>query len=431
LYEGLRMLRWLKALAMGGLLMAAALGRGAWGQDEQMAFDPVLGGQSPMDVMLLHAGYEQNHMLCQDADKRTHAVLVVKPDWVGAQAVLLVCEANQGRMVDEIQDLTRIVALAPENPTWWQMRASAYAKYLYFDNAIADTSKAIALLPRNEFLYRQRSEWRAERQDFAGEFEDLESLHELRPEDGSLWLEMANLAQTAGKTDAEELRDRQMAQINPPVLPAEERDDSKLSMAGMSRDELMLRAGYAVRTKKTALALRFLNTVLNVEPRYIPALEMRYQLKKTGVSTATRNRRAEPAWHVPDDLKLLVELYPIRWLDELVNVTQGHVDDKVRLEYVTQMIALGPYYASLYIQRALLERDLKLVDAAMEDYRRAFYLEPNNPEGYIDLAQIFEDRKNYEREAQMVTLALIGAPNNARLKMMVATLRKDCPGCGL
>jgi tetratricopeptide (TPR) repeat protein len=448
------MCRWLQALAVGGLLIMAAEGREAWCQDEQPAFDPVLGGQSPMDVMLLRAWHEAGHKRCQDADQRIYAVLAVKPDWLGAQAMLLLCDRIHGRHVDEIQHLDRLVAMAPESASWWTQRAMAYASYFYFDRAIAGVGRAIALRPRDESLYELRIKWRAEIEDFKGEFADVEELHELSPQLGTLWVRMADLAPKAVKSDIEELRYREMAEINPIVLPAEVRDDSKLATVAMNRDELMLRAGYAHRVKKFELELRFLNTVLNVEPRYIPALEMRYVLEAgTDLNSVTaaslpssqttrpqvssgarrpassRNRAQDPRANMMNDLKLLESLSPARWLPVGMAVARANGNDQDELDCFTQVIALDPYDPILYGQRADLELRMKLVDAAIEDYRREIYYAPGSPVGYWSLEQIYRDKKDYEQAGRMLSRASLGEPDNRMYSAEWDKLHKDCPAC--
>jgi tetratricopeptide (TPR) repeat protein len=422
---------WRKALIAGGLLMVAAVGRGI-GQDEQMAFDPIANAQSPVDETMLRAGYEWGHRLCPIANVRIRGVLMAKPDWVGEQASLLVCDSMQARLVDEIHDLTRLLALAPESPDWWVQRANLYATYLFFDKAIADVSQAIGMRPRYADLYRLRGRWEDRTQDYAGELEDLTQVHELNPEQGSPWQDMADLAHAAGKTDLDELHYRQMAAINPRVLPEVERDDSKLSTTEMSRDELMLRAGYALRVKRQALALRFLNVVLHVEPRYIPALELRYGLE------VTRGGVPRPDSPAMADLKLLVELNPAHWLKEMLRVAEANRDDKTALSCLTQMIALEPYVSGLYEMRAALawrmtcalaHVDLALVDSAIEDYKRSISLSPGTTGGYVGLADIYDGRKDYVREKRMLELALIGDPDNETLKRKLAKLRGDCWPC--
>jgi tetratricopeptide (TPR) repeat protein len=430
------MRHWRGALAVGGLLMLSLVGRGI--QDEQIAFDPVLGGQSPMDVMLLRAWYEAGHNRCQDADQRIHAVLAVKPDWLSAQAMLLLCDRVHGRHVDEMQHLDRLVGMAPDSASWWTERAMVYASYFYFDKAIAGVSQAIMLRPRDKSLYELRIKWRAEIQDFKGEFADVEQLHELSPQLGTLWVRMADLAPKVGRTDVEELRYREMAQINPIVLPAEVRDDSKLSTAGMSRDELMLRAGYAHRVKKDQLELRLLNTILNAEPRYIPALEMRYVLeagmdgraqRSGGGAASSRNETQKLRAAMMDDLKLLENLDPAKWLSVALIAAQAKGNDSDALDCMTQMIALDPYSPNLYAQRAALKEKMKLVDAAIEDYKREIYLAPGNPSGYWSLGQIYRDKKDYAQAGRMTSLASFGAPDNRMFSAELEKLHKDCPAC--
>ncbi len=230
---------WLRALAIGGLLIAVA----AWGQNEQMAFDPVLKTEATLDSMLLRAGYEQTHHRCEDAGLHIHAALAAKPDWAGAAAMLLFCDRLERRMVDEQSDLSRLIALQPDNWLWWENRSRVHAAYLDWDRAISDITRAIELRPRRAEFFSVRMSWEERKKDFAAAFADAEQLHRLLPDSGAQWEKMAELAMRAGKNGEDEHRYRAIAAINPATLPVFMRSDDDLGTADVSADVLMLRAG--------------------------------------------------------------------------------------------------------------------------------------------------------------------------------------------
>jgi tetratricopeptide (TPR) repeat protein len=432
------MRRWLRALTMSGPMMVVGV-TGAWVetgygvgfQEEQVGFDPVLNAPATPTAMLLRAGYEQIHPGCEDAGRHIHAALAVRPDWAGAQVMLLMCDVREVRRVDERDDLSRLIVLQPDNPEWWYKRALVYGVYRHWGEAIADVTRAIALRPRMSNLYRLRSKWKAENADIAGEFADIEEMHQLSPSDGSLWEEMAELAKAAGKSEAEERYCRRMAAINPKVLPDrdqkdKERNDEELSTVNMSVDELMLRAGYAGRLKKWELELRFLNAALTAKPDLIPALEMRLGLEMSGVlghraETKETNRNPSP---LEQDLDKLIQLNPSRGYYEIrLKMAQDRGDKNACLRYYTQMLALEPYDGGLYMLRANLEKELKLVDAAIEDYKRGAYLMPGDAGVYRTLGSIFDEKKDFATERVMLKLALIGFPDDEALKRQLAKLQ--------
>jgi tetratricopeptide (TPR) repeat protein len=412
---------------MSGLVMVAGV-TGAWAhgngfQEEQVGFDPVLNAPATPTTMLLRAGYEQMHLGCEDSGRHIRAALAVRPDWAGAQAMLLVCDVRELRRVDERDDLNRLIVLQPDNPEWWYERALIYAVYRHWDEAIADVTRAIALRPRMFNLYRQRSKWKAENGDIAGEFADIEEMHQLSPSDGSLWEEMAELAKSAGKSEADELHYCKMAAINPKVLPDKERNDEELSTIDMSVDEMMLRAGYAGRLKKWELELRFLNAALTAKPDLIPALEMRLGLEMNGIAEHRAETNRNPS-HLEQDLDKLIQLNPSRKYYEIrLKMARDRGDKKACLRYYTQMLALEPYDGGLYEGRAGVEMELRLVDAAIEDYKRAAYLVPGDAGVYRTLGHIFDEKKDFASERAMLKLALIGFPDDEALKRQLARLQ--------
>jgi tetratricopeptide (TPR) repeat protein len=399
---------WVRVLGIGGLLVAVA----AWGQNEQMGFDPVLKTEAMLDSMLLRAGYEQTHHRCEDAGLHIHAVLVVKPDWVGAAAMLLFCDRLEHRMVDEQSDLSRLIALQPDNWMWWENRAKIHAVYLDWDRAIADITRAIALRPRRADLYVTRMKWEERKGDFAGAFADAEQVHRLLPEDGAHWEKMAELAIRAGKSGKDEQRYRAMAAINPATLPVEIRHDDDLATEGMSTDELMLRAGYALRVKKWELELSFLNAALVVDPKMIRALEMRVLLsanKEAGVRTAM-SRRLDPQ----ADLDKLIQMNPQEEYYRIQSLLGSHPKDmQSQLRYFTDLLTMEPYGANLYAGRAGVEMGLNMTEAAVGDYKRAIDLDPGNAGYYGSLAGAFAAKKDVMSQRRMLDLALVGDPDNA------------------
>jgi tetratricopeptide (TPR) repeat protein len=409
----------LTVAGIAGAWMATGYGEGF--QEEQAGFDPVLNAPATLASMLVRAGYEQTHLRCEDAGRHIHAVLAVRPDWAGAQAMLLVCDVQEVRRVDQRDDLSRLIVLQPDNPEWWSERATVYAGFKYWDEAISDITHAIELRPRSAALYRWRSKWKAEKRDVTGEFEDVEAMHRLSPSEGSLWEEMAELAKSAGKSEADELHYRKTAAINPKVLPdgdqqGEERHDEELSTAGMSVGEMMLRAGYAQRLKKYNLELHFLNAALSVDPKLIPTLEMRLGLEMSdGLdhrAGADRNLNA-----LEQDLDRLIQLNPSSdYYAIRLERARRRGDSKACLRYYAQMIALEPYSGTLYAARAAVEMDLKLVDAAIEDYKRAAYLMPGNAMVYRALGFSFDEKKDFASELAMLNLAQIGFPDDEILK---------------
>jgi tetratricopeptide (TPR) repeat protein len=420
--------RWRRALTMSRMVMVTAIisacaapGYAAGFQEEQEGFDPVLNAPASLASMLVRAGYEQTHLKCDDSGRRIHAALAVRPDWAGAQAMLLVCDVQEIRRVDERDDLSRLIALQPDNPVWWIERADVYAGFKYWDEAIADITHAIRLQPRTMALYRQRSKWKAEKRDVAGEFDDIEVMHGLSPSEGRLWEEMA--AKAAGRSEADELHYRKMAAINPNVLPGEERHDEELSTAGMSVDEMMLRAGYAQRMKKQELELRFLNAALSVEPKLTPALEMRVVLEMSdGLDRRAKTDRNRNA--LEQDLDRLIQLNPSQeYYSIRLETARRRGDRDACRRYYTQMLALEPYSGGLYAERAGVEMELKLVDAAIEDYKRAAYLMPGSAEVYRALGFSFDEKKDFASELAMLNLAQIGFPDDEALKRQRLKLR--------
>jgi len=68
--------------------------------------------------------------------------------------ILKVCSRNKD-FIRAIQDLTRVIQLAPKNPYGYYIRGLLYYEYDRFDNATGDFSKSIDLYPNAEFYYRR------------------------------------------------------------------------------------------------------------------------------------------------------------------------------------------------------------------------------------------------------------------------------------
>jgi tetratricopeptide (TPR) repeat protein len=409
---------WMRAWVIGGLLVAVA----AWGQNEQMAFDPVLKTEATLDSMLLRAGYEQTHHRCEDAGLHIHAALAARPDWAGAAAMLLFCDRLEHRMVDEHSDLSRMIALQPDNWLWWENRAKIYAVYLDWDKAIADITHAIELRPRRAELYEARMSWEERKGDFNRAFADAEQIHRLLPDSGAHWEKMAELAIRAGKSGEDEHRYRAMAAINPTTLPVFMRSDDDLSAAGVSTDVLMLRAGYAQRVKKWEVELRLLNAALVSDPKLIRALEMRVALavnKEVDARSAVI-RRLDPR----ADLDRLIQMNPQEdyyWI--LSNLGSPSRDMKSQLRFYTDLLTLSPYAANLYASRAGVEMGMATTEAAIGDYKRAIDLDPGNAGYYGSLASAFAAKKDVMSQRMMLDLALVGDPDNVGWQQARAKLQ--------
>ncbi len=409
---------WARVLGIGGLLVAVA----AWGQNEEMGFDPVLKTEATLDSMLLRAGYEQTHHRCEDAGLHIHAVLAAKPDWAGAAAMLLLCDQMERRLVDEQNDLNRLIALQPDNWVWWQGRAKIHAAYLDWDRAIADITRAIALRRRRSELYVMKMDFEERKGDFVAAFADAEQIHRLLPEDGAHWEKMAELAVRAGRSSEDEQRYRAMAAINPATLPVEMRSDDDLATAGMSTDELMLRAGYAQRVKKWELELRFLNAALMADPKLVRALEMRVALAINKEIDA----RLRAIWRLDPhaDLDKLIQMNPQEdyyWMR--FSLDSPSRDMQGQLRFFTDFLTVEPYLANLYASRAGIEMGLRMTEAAIGDYRRAIDLDPGNALYYGSLASAFAAKKDVVNERMMLDLALVGDPDNVMWQQQRAKLQ--------
>ena len=413
------------ARVMGGLLVvASAISASAQTgyQYEQLAPDPVLKTPATLESMSMRAAYEQRHRDCLDAGFHLDAVLAARPDWAGALELRLFCERQENRRIDEMADLNGLVELQPENWKRWFDRATLHQKNLELKAAMEDLNEAIKLRWWEINLYAQRSRWEEDQQDYASAFADAETIHRLVPIWPACLKEMARLALKAGRGEADSARYLKLAEIGDPKPEDSPRNDDALSTDGMGSEELMLRAGYALRQRKQEQELRFLNAALVRQPGLMLALEMRVQIAKYATMEQRMNSRLFQTMNPRKDVDTLIALDPkrpdyYRLRIELRSTRPYSYSEtpEATLQDYGMIILLEPYEGRNYVDRADLRSQMKHpdFDAAIEDYRRAIDLEPSNAGYCYKMAQAYARNNAQLTEALALNWALIGEPDNA------------------
>jgi tetratricopeptide (TPR) repeat protein len=406
---------------VGGLL-AVASAVSTWAQTgyqyEQLAPDPVLKTPATLESMAMRAGYEQRHRDCLDAGFHLDAVLAARPDWAGALELRLFCERQENRRVDEIADLTSLVELQPENWKRWFDRATLHQKNLELKPAMEDLGEAIDLRGWEINLYAQRCRWEEEQKDYAGAFADAETIHQLVPTWPVPLKEMARLAVKAGRGEADVARYLKLAEIGDPKPEDSPRNDDDLSTDGMSLDELMLRAGYALRLRKAEQELRFLNAALIRQPELMPALERRVQIAMFATQEQRMNLRLFQMLNPRKDIDMLISLDPERpaYYRLRIEIQPPHAEkpEEALQDYGT-IILLEPYEGKNYVDRADFRLRMKNpnFDAAIEDYRQAIDLEPGNAQYCYRMSEAYARNKAQLTQVLALNWALIGEPDNA------------------
>jgi tetratricopeptide (TPR) repeat protein len=417
------------ARVLGGLL-AVASAVPAWGQTgyqyEQLAPDPVLKTPATLESMSMRAGYEQRHRDCLDAGFHLDAVLAARPDWAGALELRLFCERQENRRVDEMADLTGLVELQPENWKRWFDRATLHQENLELEPAIEDLNEAIKLRWWEINLYAQRCRWEEEREEYASAFADAEKVHQLVPSWSVPVKEMARLAVKAGRGEGDVARYLKLAEIGDPKPEDSPRSDDDLSTDGMGSEELMLRAGYALRQRKAEQELRFLNAALVRQPGLMSALERRVQIAMFATQEQRMNSRLFPLLNPRKDVDTLISLDPkrpdyyrlrieLRSLRSNWYLYSYSEKPEATLQDYGMIILLEPHEGKNYVDRADFRLQMKNpdLDAAIEDYRQAIDLEPGNARYCYKMAQAYARNKAQLTEALALNWALIGEPDNA------------------
>jgi hypothetical protein len=445
--------------------MLACRGAGAQTgyQAEPIAPDPALKSVQIPESVLMRAAYEARHRDCPDAAKHLDAVQLERPRWAPVFAVRLLCARSEANAPEERAALNALTALQAGNWVWWRDSAQRHAKDVEPSAAVSDLGRAIVLRPWDGALYAQRSEWREQLRDYNGAYSDAARQHVLEPERGAPLERMARLADRAGRPAGEAQQDHALAELNPEQLPFATRDDSDLPVAKMSLQELLLRAGYALRTSRNDLARELVQAALTRRPDTAAALEMIYQLWKRGVVGEDQARAAVNALVKLNGQR--ADYY--RWLLEM------GASDAEKLGLDRAIIAVEPYEAKNYADLAALELTFETRHGAMEpslptnipwpptvtpapairpgppapvrppnaaarqavaartraaagaagadgqaagsaegDYRLAINLDPSEPAYYFGLAQALDKRSAFPLEMMALNMALIGDPGN-------------------
>jgi tetratricopeptide (TPR) repeat protein len=428
--------RW---VAMAGVLvLAGPLSAQTGYQAERLAPDPVLKTPQTPESMLMRAGYEQRHQNCVDAGLHIDAVLADDPDWPGALAMRLFCERKENRRVDELADLNDLIEMRPKNWRWWSDRAGVHERDANREPAIEDLTEAIRLWPWDPDLYLRRSKIYAELRDYSKSFEDLVQVQELLPEQASPLLSLAAQTVSYGGTEVEASQYRKLAEIAAPSSP---RNDDNLYTDGMSGQELMLRAGYAMSLRKWNLELRFLNAVIAANQSGLQrALEMRcmlgmmqphltttakYHPRTSGPSARNSqldrdlNKPADPL----QDINALILLAPRRpdyyktriLLNRpgMLGNSEAQMTQKQVKQDLDTVITLEPYEAANYAERARFEAEHNNAAAAVNDYLSALDLDPGMAEYSFQLSRAYAAQRIVSAEIGSLNLALIGDPENS------------------
>lgn len=413
--------RWAICLGVIGLASRAASGWGQTGyQYEELAPDPVLKTPATLESMAMRAGYEQKHRDCLDSRYHLDAVVAARPDWAGVLELRLFCEREENRRVDEWDDLNRLVELQPTNWKRWLDRANLEERNLERQDALRDVTRAIELRGWEVNLYEYRYKWREEEKDYAGALSDLEEIHRLYPEFSLPLKEMARVAVLTGKDAAVVARYSKLAEIGDPKPEDSPRFDDDLPTEAMSSEELMLRAGYALRLHKQELELRFLNSALVRQPGLMPALERRIQIAR-GATPEQRYLRIYQVLDPRKDVDTLISLDPNRpdFYRLRIEIRQlrptSRREDEAMLKDYGMLIKLDPFVGRNYADRADFTMRMKDPDfeAAIADYRRAIDLEPGNAQYCYRMAKAYEMKKASLTQALALNWALIGEPENA------------------
>ena len=114
-----------------------------------------------------------------------------------------------------IDDAKTRVEQQPRNPDAWEGLASAYASDQQYPEAITAARRAVALAPRDLRRVQTLVTVQSQASDSAGAVQTLQTFTEANPDNAEAFLQLGQLAQSAGRTDLARLAYQRFLQLAP------------------------------------------------------------------------------------------------------------------------------------------------------------------------------------------------------------------------
>jgi tetratricopeptide (TPR) repeat protein len=306
-----------------------------------------------------------------------------------------------------LQSLNQAIAETPEAAAYYQ-RGKLRIKLQDFSGAVADYTIAIQLQPTAEaFLSRGVVQLSLDQPEAA--LADAYQALQLRDSWaavsqllGSTYrrLNRWNEAIAAYKQAAQQYlsqSDKEKAQFcisQIEQLQQMQQQASLLSVSGSSSatisspDAFVQQVGLKLEQGQYRSALEDLNWLLNLYPRYAPALCQRGKVQaKLGNAAAAVQDLAQALQLEPDNREIRLERAIVRLI---LGDARGAVTD------FSELLSQKNDDAQLYLQRGRAYRQLRQFEQAFKDYSNAIAIQPQNAELYSARAEVHQETSNLE-----------------------------------
>ena len=376
-------------------------------------------------------------------------VLILGLQAVGEEQLARALEAlERGRPAETLELLEPLFSRAePPTASLLRLRASAYLELGHLENAESDLLQATAIDPREERGHRLLGMVQEKRGERVRARRSLERARELLPEDANVAATLGGLLYRSGHYEAaaeayasalEHGGSTPMIEraLSMAYLRAERFDFAaasleKLVASGDDSPPVLESLGYAyLRKGLFEQAREYLDRAVASAPDRASA---HFQLG----ATLAKLGRGEPA---RDQLHLAARDRAVApdALLELALLDSAEGETEAALERLGDAIALRPHFAAAHYQLGtLLTRigrsaeaqeplskfeELTALDDALERHRNRVLFFPDEVEGYVALAQIYQQQGQLEKALETVEQANQLAPADATLVLGRADL---------
>ena len=412
--------------------------KGAFGNmSEAVRLDP--------NLVDAHLKLGQLYLGAHQFDKASQEVAMVKqikPELVGAFTLGGAILFTQGKKAEGIEQVTLGLERDPTNLDATMLLASLYLTNGQYAEALSVLKKGIESHPQDIGLQLQKIRVEAESKDYDAAVNDYQALIVNNPDKKELNFGLVALLSKIGRQEQAEgvlrgLVEKYPAELNAKLALIEflgKRDEAEalktlIKFAGENPKEIPLQTrlvAYYVSKRQYTDAQAVLNHIIDMDKLGKDGLAARVELAKIAV--------------LQNDIKLAESMVDKILADDGVNTQALMMRAAMRLDrHETdgaisdlQIVVSGnPQLDEALVMLARAYQQNGIPDVAQNNYRKALDVNPGNRMAALAVAGKMINGKEYDRAAEVLTIAHKANPNDiAVLQMLVQAkiLKKDWNG---
>ena len=392
-----------------------------------------------------HLKLGQLYLGAHQFDKASQEVAMVKqikPELVGAFTLGGAILFTQGKKAEGIEQVTLGLERDPTNLDATMLLASLYLTNGQYAEALSVLKKGIESHPQDIGLQLQKIRVEAESKDYDAAVNDYQALIVNNPDKKELNFGLVALLSKIGRQEQAEgvlrgLVEKYPAELNAKLALIEflgKRDEAEalktlIKFAGENPKEIPLQTrlvAYYVSKRQYTDAQAVLNHIIDMDKLGKDGLAARVELAKIAV--------------LQNDIKLAESMVDKILADDGVNTQALMMRAAMRLDrHETdgaisdlQIVVSGnPQLDEALVMLARAYQQNGIPDVAQNNYRKALDVNPGNRMAALAVAGKMINGKEYDRAAEVLTIAHKANPNDiAVLQMLVQAkiLKKDWNG---